>query len=293
MSDTSSSTSPASDSATALYGGAPATAAPRRTKIRTHHLQAMKAEGQRWAELTAYDYSTARIFDEAGIPVLLVGDSAANVVYGYDTTVPVTVDEMLPLVRGVVRGAPHALVIADLPFGSYEASPQQALETAFRFMKEGQAHAVKLEGGERVAPQIAALTAAGIPVQAHIGFTPQSVNSLGGFRVQGRGDGAEQLVADAIAVQEAGAFSVVMEMVPAEIAGQVTRKLTIPTVGIGAGVECDAQVLVWQDMAGYTSGKTAKFVKQFAAIGETLRGAATAYADEVRTGTFPAEEHSF
>ncbi|WP_137876028.1 3-methyl-2-oxobutanoate hydroxymethyltransferase [Rhodococcus sp. Q] len=293
MSDTSASTSPASDSATALYGGAPATAAPRRTKIRTHHLQAMKAEGQRWAELTAYDYSTARIFDEAGIPVLLVGDSAANVVYGYDTTVPVTVDEMLPLVRGVVRGAPHALVIADLPFGSYEASPQQALETAFRFMKEGQAHAVKLEGGERVAPQIAALTAAGIPVQAHIGFTPQSVNSLGGFRVQGRGDGAEQLVADAIAVQEAGAFSVVMEMVPAEIAGQVTRKLTIPTVGIGAGVECDAQVLVWQDMAGYTSGKTAKFVKQFAAIGETLRGAAAAYADEVRTGTFPAEEHSF
>jgi 3-methyl-2-oxobutanoate hydroxymethyltransferase len=293
MSDTSASTTPASDSATALYGGAPATAAPRRTKIRTHHLQAMKAEGRRWAELTAYDYSTARIFDEAGIPALLVGDSAANVVYGYDTTVPVTVDEMLPLVRGVVRGAPHALVIADLPFGSYEASPQQALETAFRFMKEGQAHAVKLEGGERVAPQIAALTAAGIPVQAHIGFTPQSVNSLGGFRVQGRGDGAEQLVADAIAVQEAGAFSVVMEMVPAEIAGQVTRKLTIPTVGIGAGVECDAQVLVWQDMAGYTSGKTAKFVKQFAAIGETLRGAAAAYADEVRTGTFPAEEHSF
>lgn len=293
MSDTSASTTPASDSATALYGGAPATAAPRRTKIRTHHLQAMKAEGRRWAELTAYDYSTARIFDEAGIPVLLVGDSAANVVYGYDTTVPVTVDEMLPLVRGVVRGAPHALVVADLPFGSYEASPQQALETAFRFMKEGQAHAVKLEGGERVAPQIAALTAAGIPVQAHIGFTPQSVNSLGGFRVQGRGDGAEQLVADAIAVQEAGAFSVVMEMVPAEIAGQVTRKLTIPTVGIGAGVECDAQVLVWQDMAGYTSGKTAKFVKQFAAIGETLRGAAAAYADEVRTGTFPAEEHSF
>ncbi len=293
MSNTSASTTPASDSATALYGGAPATAAPRRTKIRTHHLQAMKAEGRRWAELTAYDYSTARIFDEAGIPVLLVGDSAANVVYGYDTTVPVTVDEMLPLVRGVARGAPHALVIADLPFGSYEASPQQALETAFRFMKEGQAHAVKLEGGERVAPQIAALTAAGIPVQAHIGFTPQSVNSLGGFRVQGRGDGAEQLVADAIAVQEAGAFSVVMEMVPAEIAGQVTRKLTIPTVGIGAGVECDAQVLVWQDMAGYTSGKTAKFVKQFAAIGETLRGAAAAYADEVRTGTFPAEEHSF
>ncbi len=236
---------------------------------------------------------TATVPIEAGIPVFLVGDSAANVVYGYDTTVPVTIDEMLPLVRGVVRGAPHALVIADLPFGSYEASPQQALETAFRFMKEGQAHAVKLEGGERVAPQIAALTAAGIPVQAHIGFTPQSVNSLGGFRVQGRGDGAEQLVADAIAVQEAGAFSVVMEMVPAELAGQLTRKLTIPTVGIGAGNECDAQVLVWQDMAGYTSGKTAKFVKRFGEVGTALRDAAAAYASEVESGAFPAAEHSF
>ncbi|MFD1813120.1 3-methyl-2-oxobutanoate hydroxymethyltransferase [Rhodococcus gannanensis] len=283
----------ASDTATSLYGGTPAAPTPKRTKIRTHHLQAMKAEGTRWGMLTAYDYSTARIFDEAGIPVLLVGDSAANVVYGYDTTVPITIDELIPLVRGVVRGAPHALVVADLPFGTYEASLEQALATATRFMKEGLAHAVKLEGGERVAPQIAAITAAGIPVMAHIGFTPQSVNSLGGFRVQGRGDGAEQLVADAIAVQEAGAFSVVMEMVPADIAGQVTRKLTIPTVGIGAGVECDAQVLVWQDMAGYTGGKTAKFVKQFAAVGDALRGAAAAYADEVRTGTFPAEEHSF
>ncbi|MFC7450628.1 3-methyl-2-oxobutanoate hydroxymethyltransferase [Rhodococcus daqingensis] len=278
---------------TAPYGSAPAQPAAKRTKIRTHHLQAMKAEGERWAMLTAYDYSTARIFDEAGIPVLLVGDSAANVVYGYDTTVPITIDELIPLVRGVVRGAPHALVVADLPFGSYESSPEQALATATRFMKEGQAHAVKLEGGERVTAQIAAITAAGIPVMAHVGFTPQSVNSLGGFRVQGRGDGAEQLVADAIAVQEAGAFSVVMEMVPAEIAGQVTRKLTIPTVGIGAGAECDAQVLVWQDMAGYTSGKTAKFVKKFAAVGDELRGAAAAYAAEVRSGTFPAEEHSF
>ncbi|MHA4850521.1 3-methyl-2-oxobutanoate hydroxymethyltransferase [Rhodococcus sp. MSC1_016] len=275
-----------------LYGSAPSPDGPRR-KTRTHHLQAMKAEGERWAMLTAYDYSSARIFEEAGIPVLLVGDSAANVVYGYETTVPVTVDELLPLVRGVVRGAPHALVVADLPFGSYESSPEQALATATRFLKEGLAHAVKLEGGERVAPQIAAITAAGIPVMAHVGFTPQSVNSLGGFRVQGRGDAAEQLVADAIAVQEAGAFSVVMEMVPAEIAGQVTRKLTIPTVGIGAGAECDAQVLVWQDMAGYTSGKTAKFVKRFGNVGDELRAAAAAYADEVRSGAFPADEHSF
>ncbi|MBJ8344879.1 3-methyl-2-oxobutanoate hydroxymethyltransferase [Antrihabitans sp. YC2-6] len=271
--------------------GAATTSARRKTRV--HHLQAMKASGDRWAMLTAYDYSSARIFEEAEIPVLLVGDSAANVVYGYDTTVPITIDELIPLVRGVVRGAPHALVVADLPFGSYESSAQQALATATRFMKEGQAHAVKLEGGERMVEQIAAITAAGIPVMAHIGFTPQSVNTLGGFRVQGRGDGAEQLVADAIAVQEAGAFSVVMEMVPAQLAGQVTRKLTIPTIGIGAGHECDAQVLVWQDMAGFTNGKTAKFVKRFGNVGDELRSAAIAYRDEVRRGTFPAEEHSF
>ena len=277
---------------TPVYGASPTSDAPRR-KTRVHHFQTMKSEGTRWAMLTAYDYSSARIFEEAGIPVLLVGDSAANVVYGYDTTVPVTVDELLPLVRGVVRGAPHALVVADLPFGTYEASPEQALATATRFLKEGLAHAVKLEGGERVAPQIAALTAAGIPVMAHIGFTPQSVNTLGGFRVQGRGDAAEQLVADAIAVQEAGAFSVVMEMVPAELAGQVTRKLVIPTVGIGAGAECDAQVLVWQDMAGYTSGKTAKFVKRFGNVGDELRTAAAEYAREVAAGTFPGPEHTF
>ncbi|EID14325.1 3-methyl-2-oxobutanoate hydroxymethyltransferase [Mycolicibacterium phlei DSM 43072] len=243
--------------------------------------------------LTAYDYSTARIFDDAGIPVLLVGDSAANVVYGYDTTVPVTVDEMIPLVRGVVRGAPNALVVADLPFGTYESSPQQALATATRFLKEAGAHAVKLEGGERVADQIATVTAAGIPVVAHIGFTPQSVNGLGGFRVQGRGDAAEQTIHDAIAVQEAGAVAVVMEMVPAELATQITGKLTIPTIGIGAGPNCDAQVLVWQDMAGMTSGKTAKFVKRFGDVGAELRRAAEQYASEVAGGVFPADEHSF
>jgi 3-methyl-2-oxobutanoate hydroxymethyltransferase len=253
----------------------------------------MKAEGDKWPMLTVYDYSSARIFDDAGIPVLLVGDSAANVVYGYDTTVPVTVDELIPLVRAVVKGAPHALVVADLPFGSYEAGPQQALESSIRFFKEGGAHAVKLEGGERMADQIAALTDAGIPVMAHIGFTPQSVNNLGGYRVQGRGDGADQLIADAIAVQEAGAFAVVMEMVPADLAGQITRKLTIPTVGIGAGHETDAQVLVWQDMAGMTHGKTAKFVKRFGNVGDELRSAAVQYATEVRTGRFPAAEHSY
>ena len=278
-----------------LYGGTSSTTPPptTRTRIRTHHLQRMKSEGHKWAMLTAYDFSTARLFDDAGIPVLLVGDSAANVVYGYDTTVPVTVDELIPLVRGVVRGARHALVVADLPFGSYEGGPAQALATATRFLKETGAHAVKLEGGERVAEQIATLTAAGIPVMAHIGFTPQSVNSLGGFRVQGRGDAAEQTIHDAIAVAEAGAFAVVMEMVPAELATQITGKLTVPTVGIGAGPNCDAQVLVWQDMAGLTSGKTAKFVKRFGDVGSELRRAATQYANEVASGAFPAEEHSF
>lgn len=264
-----------------------------RARVRTHHLQKWKAEGHKWAMLTAYDYSTARIFDDAEIPVLLIGDSAANVVYGYETTVPVSVDELVPLVRGVVRGAPHALVVADLPFGTYESGPAQALATATRFLKEAGAHAVKLEGGERVTDQIAALTAAGIPVMAHIGFTPQSVNALGGFRVQGRGDGAEQTSHDAIAVQEAGAFAVVMEMVPAGLATQITGKLTIPTIGIGAGANCDAQVLVWQDMAGLTIGKTAKFVKRFGDVGTELGCAARRYADEVAAGTFPATEHSF
>jgi 3-methyl-2-oxobutanoate hydroxymethyltransferase len=278
-----------------VYGAAtdsPAEPKPR-IKVRTLHLLKWKDEGHRWAMLTAYDYSTARVFDAAEIPVLLVGDSAANVVYGYDTTVPVSADELIPLVRGVVRGAPHALVVADLPFGSYEAGPQQALATAVRFMKETGAGAVKLEGGERVAEQIATLSQAGIPVIAHIGFTPQSVNGLGGFRVQGRGDAAEQTIHDAIAVAEAGAIAVVLEMVPAELATQITGKLTIPTIGIGAGPNCDAQVLVWQDMAGMTSGKTAKFVKRFGDIGGELGRAASQYAQEVATGAFPAEEHSF
>ena len=275
-----------------VYGGSGVPTVAR-TKILTHHLLQMKTEGHKWAMLTVYDYSTARAFDDAGIPVLLVGDSAANVVYGYDTTVPISVDELIPLVRGVVRGAQHALVVADLPFGSYESSPAQALATATRFLKETGAHAVKLEGGERVADQIATLTAAGIPVMAHVGFTPQSVNSLGGFRVQGRGDAAEQTIHDAIAVQEAGAFAVVMEMVPAELATQITGKLTIPTIGIGAGPNCDAQVLVWQDMAGLSAGKAARFVKRFADIGGELRRAAVQYAEEVASGVFPADEHCF
>ncbi len=273
---------------TSLYGGI----SNRRVTIRD--LQQAKERGERWPMLTAYDYSTARIFDESGIPVLLVGDSAANVVYGYDTTVPVSVDELLPLVRGVVRGTSRALVVADLPFGSYQASPQQALETAARFMKEGGAQAVKLEGGQRVAPQVEALVSAGIPVMAHIGLTPQSVNAFGGYRVQGRGDeGVHRLLQDAKALQHAGAFAVVLEVVPSDAAAQVTRMLHIPTVGIGAGSACDAQVLVWQDMAGLRSGKPAKFVKEFAHVGDILRGAAGQFADEVRTGAYPSEEHSY
>src|SRR3954464_13554472 len=217
-----------------LYGGV----TNRRITIRD--LQAAKDRAERWPMLTAYDYSTARIFDEAGIPVLFVGDSAANVVYGYDTTVPVTVDELLPLVRGVVRGADRALVVADLPFGSYQASPQQALDTASGVMKEGGAQAVKLEGGQRVAAQVEILGSAGIPVMAHIGLPPQSVNAFGGYRVQGRVDeGSHRLLQAAKSLQHAGAFAVVLEVVPSEVAAQVTTALNVPTIGIGAGPECD------------------------------------------------------
>jgi 3-methyl-2-oxobutanoate hydroxymethyltransferase len=270
-----------------LYGG------PANRRVRTRDLIAAKERGDRWAMLTSYDQYTAAIFDEAGIAVLLVGDSAANNVYGYDTTLRVTVDELLPLVRAVVRATNYALVVGDLPFGSYEEGPTQALRTAVRFMKEGGCHAVKLEGGRRCAEQIRALVGAGIPVMAHIGFTPQSEHTLGGYRVQGRGDAAEDVIADAHAVAEAGAFAVVLEMVPGEVAKRVTHDVAIPTIGIGAGSDCDAQVLVWQDMAGLRSGKLPRFVKQYAQLADVLSTAARTYADEVRTGTFPGPEHGF
>ncbi|MGI8311117.1 3-methyl-2-oxobutanoate hydroxymethyltransferase [Saccharopolyspora hattusasensis] len=272
---------------------APYGSTPAKRRVRIQHLQQLKERGEPWPMLTSYDMYTARIFDQAGIPVLLVGDSAANNVYGYESSLPVTVDELLPLVRAVTRSVERALVVADLPFGSYQASPEQALATATRFMKEGRAHAVKLEGGRRYAPQIEALVSAGIPVMAHIGFTPQSEHGLGGYRVQGRGDKAGELLADALAVQEAGAFSVVLEMVSAEAAKRVTGELRIPTVGIGAGPDCDAQVLVWTDMAGMNTGRTAKFVKRYANVGGVLTDAASRFADEVRGNTFPAAEHSF
>ncbi|GGB42040.1 3-methyl-2-oxobutanoate hydroxymethyltransferase [Flexivirga endophytica] len=272
--------------------GTGAQAAPQR-RVRVPHLQAKKTKGEKWAMLTAYDMYAAEIFDEAGIPVLLVGDSAGNNVFGFETTVPVTVDHLVPLTRAVATATSRAMVVADLPFGSYQASPQQALATATRFMKEGLAHAVKLEGGKPMVPEIELLVRAGIPVMGHIGFTPQSEHVLGGYRVQGRGDGAERLLEDALALQEAGCFAVVMEMVPAPVARKVTEALTIPTIGIGAGPDCDAQVLVWQDMAGLRGGKAPRFVKKYADLRGELGRAAQDYAREVASGEFPSAEQSF
>lgn len=269
-----------------LYGGR----ATRRLTVAD--LAAAKARHEKWPMLTAYDALTAGVFDAAGIPVLLVGDSAAMVVYGYDSTVPVTIDELIPLAKAVVRGSSRALVVADLPFGSYQASATAALEAATRFLKEAGVQAVKIEGGYRVVRQVEELVAAGIPVMAHLGLTPQSVNVFGGYRVQGRGEDGERLLRDAKALQAAGACAVVLECVPAELAGRVTASLDIPTIGIGAGPDCDAQVLVWQDMAGL-SPRTAKFVKRYADVAGVLRSAAQSFADEVVSTAFPTKEFSY
>ena len=278
---------------TAPYGTGPAaTPAPVR-RVRTHHLREMKQRGERFAMLTSYDQYSAEIFDEAGIEVLLVGDSASNNVFGNETSLPVTVDELIPLTRAVARSARRALVLADLPFGSYQASPEQAFHTAARFMKEAQAHAVKLEGGLAMVPQVRKLTEGGIPVMAHIGFTPQSEHNLGGYRVQGRGDTGSRVVEEAQALEEAGAFAVVMEMVPGDVAAEVTRSVSIPTIGIGAGAGCDGQVLVWGDAFGLRSGKMARFVKQYADLRGVLLDGARTYAAEVRDGSFPGAEHTF
>ncbi|MEV4677766.1 MULTISPECIES: 3-methyl-2-oxobutanoate hydroxymethyltransferase [Actinomadura] len=271
---------------TALYGGT----STRRVTVRD--IAAAKERHEKWPMLTAYDAQTARVFDEAGIPVLLVGDSAAMVVYGYDSTIPVTVDELIPLTAAVVRGSKRAMVVADLPFGSYQTGVGEALTTATRFMKEAGAHAIKLEGGRRVIPQAEALVSAGIPVMGHLGLTPQSVNVFGGYRVQGRGQDGDELMADAKALEAAGAFAVVLECVPADLAARVTSSLSIPTIGIGGGSGTDAQVLVWQDMAGLTP-HTAKFVKKFADLNTLLGEAARGYAEEVVGGVFPAPEHTY
>ena len=273
------------------YGSAPR--AQQATRVRISHLKQMKVDGQKWAMLTAYDMYSAAIFEEAGIPVLLVGDSAGNNVYGNENTLSVTVDELIPLVRAVTRSTQRALVIADLPFGAYQASVEQCFNTAVRFMKEAGAHAVKLEGGIEVLPQVEKLASSGIPVMAHIGFTPQLEHQLGGYRVQGRGEDAQRLIESAKAFEAAGAFAILIEMVPGDVGGAITAAVSIPTVGIGAGNQCDAQVLVWQDMAGLRTGRLPRFVKQYADLRSILHTAARDFAGEVEAGTFPGPEHTF
>jgi 3-methyl-2-oxobutanoate hydroxymethyltransferase len=270
-----------------LYGGQ----FSRRVTIRD--LQVAKERGERWPMLTSYDMYTAEIFDQAGVPVLLVGDSAANNVFAHADTVPVTVDELIPLARAVVRSTSRALVVGDMPFGSYQLGADQALTTAIRFMKEAGVQAVKLEGGVPAAPAVAKIVESGIPVMGHVGFTPQSVNALGGYRVQGRGEDAARVVDAARALEKAGAFAVVLEMVTAEVAREITKTLTIPTIGIGAGPDCDAQVLVWQDMAGMGDGRMPKFVKRYGDLRRALLDATKAYAEDVVSGAFPTDEHSY
>ena len=267
---------------------------PAGRRITIIDLQAATDRGERWSMLTSYDTLTAGVFEQAGVRALLVGDTSAEMVLGFQTTVPMTMDRLIPMVQAVVRGTRTALVVADLPFGSYEAGPEVALQNAVRHLKEGGAQAVKLEGGHRVLPQVRAMTAAGIPVMGHLGLTPQSVNTLGGVRrVQGRGAAGDQLLADAHALQDAGAFAVVLESVPADLGRRVSEALRIPTVGIGAGPYCDAQILVWQDMAGLTTGRMPRFVKRYASLREILLDATRRFTDDVSGGRYPDAEHSY
>lgn len=267
---------------------------PADRRITITDLQAATDRGERWSMLTSYDTLTAGVFEQAGVRALLVGDTSAEMVLGHETTVPMTMDQLVPMVQAVVRGTRTVLVVADLPFGSYEAGPEVALLNAVRHLKEGGAQAVKLEGGHRVLPQVRAMTAAGIPVMGHLGLTPQSINALGGVRrVQGRGAAGDQLLADAHALQDAGAFAVVLESVPADLGRGVSAALRIPTVGIGAGPYCDAQILVWQDMAGLTTGRMPRFVKRYASLRETLLDATRRFTDDVSGGRYPDAEHSY
>jgi 3-methyl-2-oxobutanoate hydroxymethyltransferase len=244
--------------------------------------------------LTAYDYPTARLLDEAGVDVILVGDSVAMVALGYDSTLPVTLDEMIHHARAVRRGTKHALLVADMPFGSYHSDTAESLRNAVRFVKEASVEAVKVEGGERRLELIARLTEAEIPVMGHVGLTPQSVNALGGYRVQGKTtDSAEQLLRDARAVEAAGAFAVVLEAVPRELAAQITRELRIPTIGIGAGPDCDGQILVVHDLLGLTFDQTPKFARKYANLGEIISNAVRGYCEDVRTGAFPSDSESY
>ena len=266
----------------------------RTRPVTIHDVQDHKERGERLTMVTAYDTLSAAIAEEAGIPLLLVGDSLGMVMLGMDSTVPVTVEQMLHHTAAVTRGARTPLVVADLPFGSYQEGPTQALRTATRFLKEAGANAVKLEGGGRMAEVTAALVEAGIPVMAHLGLTPQSVNALGGYRVQGRGEeAATRLLADAKELQSAGAFSLVLEAVPNAVGRDVTSALSIPTIGIGAGPDTDGQVLVWHDMLGLTDGPSPRFVKRYAELRGTVRDALASFAAEVQDGTYPAPEHTY
>lgn len=302
-----------------------------RTKIRTSDLMLAKQRGEKWAMLTSYDATSARIFDLAGIPCILIGDSAAQAVYGYKSTLPVTMDELISLARAVASSCKRALVIVDMPFGSYQESPEQALRNATRFMKEAQVHGVKLEGGADYHKHVALLTRSGIPVMAHVGFTPQSEHSLGGYKVQGRNDGANKILNDVITLEDHGAFACVLELVPSHVAESVTKQVKIPVVGIGAGPNCDAQILVWTDMVGFSAPKDSssigptsylgdngestphdsgkqrsdknektlelsrapKFVKRYANVSDIIYKAVLEYANDVKNGTYPAPEHCY
>jgi 3-methyl-2-oxobutanoate hydroxymethyltransferase len=255
-------------------------------------LAAWKKAGKRWAMLTSYDSVTASVFDEAGVPVLLVGDSAGNNFLGHENTIPVTVDEMVSLARAVVNGSKQALVVADFPFGSYEKNETQALETGIRFLKEAKAHAVKLEGGVRVVEQVKTLVKYGIPVMGHLGMTPQSVNAFGGFKVQGRNEQGDAILADAKALEAAGCFAIVLELVPDDLAERITKELSIPTIGIGAGPKCDAQVLVWTDLMGLTE-KPPKFARAYRDLRGEISSGVKEWLADVETGTFPSDKETF
>jgi len=261
-------------------------------RISVNDLSSFIQSKKRFTVLTSYDSLTASLFDESGIPVLLVGDSAANLVFGYDSTVPITVEEMLPIVKAVARSTKKAMVVADMPFGSYQTSSSTALESATKFLKAG-AHAVKLEGGERIVETVKALVEAGIPVMGHIGLTPQSVNVFGGYKVQGRGEQAEQLLIDAKALEKAGAFAIVLEAIPSDLAKQITESVSIPTIGIGAGADTDAQVMVWQDLVGLTPGPKPKFVKNYLNLREQVEKAVKEFSSDVSSGKYPDKDHSY
>jgi 3-methyl-2-oxobutanoate hydroxymethyltransferase len=267
---------------------------PASGKLPLPELAEMKARAERIVMITAYDAPSGRIADAAGVDLILVGDSAAMVVLGHDSTVPATIDEMLMLTRAVTRGARRPLVIADLPFGSYQVSDEQAIETAIRFVKEASADAIKLEGAGPMLSRVRALTGAGIPVMGHLGLTPQTATMLGGFKAQGRSAAkAVQLYDDALALQAAGCFSLVLEAVPSPVAARITEALDIPTIGIGAGLDCDGQVLVWHDLLGLYEGHAPRFVKQYAELAPTIEAAVGQYAAEVRNGSFPEQKHTY